>query len=365
MTIAVNPTGLELANPNIIIGGNFDTNPWQRQVSFTNPGNGIFTADRFSIARSDDSQFNILKTADAPTLAESGFYSANCYHLDVTTADGTIGAAQYCAIRYNVEGYDIAPIGFGQTGAKKITLSFWHKHTVTGTYCVGFANSGNNRSYIAEYTQAVADTWEKATITITADTTGTWLYTNGVGLSLWFTVAAGTDWQNTANQWNATLDFASASQVNGLSNAANNFKLSQVKLEIGAVATPYPMETEMGVLARSQRYYFKSYDQGVYPGAVTNSGNVAATSSGTAGTGGGQNGVNMTSPFPVTMRAQPTCTIYNPSSGTSGEFNNEAGGADIAGAAGYIGQSKATAVNTGACADQTIYTTHLVADAEL
>lgn len=290
---------------NIIIGGNFDTNPWQRDTSFTNPSNGTYTADRFSIARSDDSQFNILKTADSPTIAQSDFYSVNCFHLDVTTADAAIGAAQYCAIRYNVEGYDIAFAGFGQTNAKQITLSFWHKHTVTGTYCVAFSNSAGNRSYIAQYTQDVADTWEQATITITADTSGTWLYTNGTGLSIWFTVAAGTDWQNTANQWNAALDLASASQVNGLSSNTNNFKLAQIKLEIGSVATPYPPEKEVEVLLRCQRYCYVLDSQ---------TGNVDFG----AGYWNSTTKLNCVYPHPVVLRTAPTVTI----GGTIGNYTN-------------------------------------------
>lgn len=241
---------------NIIIGGDFTTNPWQRGTSIAGIVNNQYSADRFISTVSGSGIFSVIKTSDGPTVSQAEVYSPNCLHVDVTTADGTIGASDKYAIGTYLEGINTAKLGFGQTGAATVTLSFWHKHTITGTYCVSFLNSAEDRSYVAEYTQAVTDTWEKATITVVGDTTGTWLYTAGTkGLDIFFAIAAGSTSQTTANSWQAGGYLITSNQVNGMSSTANNFKLALIKLELGTFSTPFSYESEQQVLAQCQRYF--------------------------------------------------------------------------------------------------------------
>ena len=350
-----------LTNPNIIIGGNFTTNPWQRQTTFTGPTTGSYTADRWKYNFSGSGVNDILKTADSPTASAAGIYSTSCLHADVTTADASIAAGDNYTIQYIVEGYDISPAGFGQSGTRNITLSFWHKHTITGTYCVGFNNSSVDRSYVAEYTQSVADTWELATITLAVDTTGTWLYTNGGGLLLWFTIAAGSTFQTTAGSWQAGLFYATSNQVNGMSSTSNNFKLALVKLEFGAVATPYPIELEADVLKRCQRYYEKTYSQGVYAGAAAGY-TGAVTAYPTI-----NDDVQCGHRFAVVKRTAPTMSIYS-TGGTVSKVANYQTAADAGtnvaiqniGTAGYANiNSTGTSLAAG-----TAYVWHWVANAD-
>jgi hypothetical protein len=282
------PSGSAFSFRNKIIGGDFTTNPWQRGTSFTAPAHGAYTADRFVVGHSMDGVVNVIKTADAPTATQAGSFTQHCLHVDVTTADTSIAATQYYSCYQMVEGLNAACFGFGQAGTRYVTLSFWHKHTKTGIYCVSIGNGACGRSYVAEYTQAVTDVWEKAVITIPVDTSGTWLYDNGVGIRLWFTLAAGTSYQTTANTWTAGNYLATANQVNALDSTANNFKIALVQLEAGSVATPFEHRPYGTELALCQRYFFR----GVYAYA--------------------------TNPTPfffkTTMRANPTCT---PESGTT------------------------------------------------
>lgn len=290
---------------NKIIGGDFTTNPWQRGTSFTALANTGFAADRFSARHTGTSAVvDWLKTTDAPTATQAGVYTQHCLHLDVTTADVSIAAGDLYVVDTRVEGLNAASFGFGQSGTRYVTLSFWHKHTKTGTYCVAFQNSAANRSYIAEYTQDVTDTWEKATITTPVDTTGTWLYDSGVGLTVAFTLGAGASNQTTAGSWQAGNYYCTANQVNALDSTANNFKIALVQLEAGSVATPFETRSVGQELALCQRYYYR----------------VSITTGklfGTAGSSVTNSIGNCMIPFPVPMRTAPSTLEQT---GTAGNY---------------------------------------------
>lgn len=244
---------------NLIIGGDFTTNPWQRGTSFTNPIQGTYTADRVNLLNTGTTAaVNILKSADAPTAAQAGVYCDSCITYDVTTADASIAAGDVYGMWYKVEGYDASFLGLGQAGSRNMTLSFWHKHTVTGTYSGSIMSANQSRSYPFEYTQAVTDTWEKAVITIPVDTTGTWLYDNGVGLSIFLMLAVGSTYAGTANAWTGTVNiFGSVNQVNALNSTSNFCKFALMQLEMGSSATTYQLEDRATVMSKCLRYYIR------------------------------------------------------------------------------------------------------------
>ncbi len=291
------------SNKNVIIGGNFTTNPWQRGTSFTAPANNVYTADRFVVSHSSDAVVDILKTADAPTAAEAGMYTAHCLHADVTTLDATIAAGQLYIIQQRIEGYNVADLGFGQAGARNVTLSFWVKATKTGTYCVSFVNSALDRSYVAEYTVSTTDTWEKKTITIAVDTIGTWLYDTGLGLRVSWAIACGSTYQTTAGSWAAGQYYSSANQVNALDSASNNFKLALIQLEVGQTATSFEYRSIGQEIALCQRYYEKS----------SNLDTDVSTVEGFVGLASGAANFRWFVPFRTRKRAAPTITTYNSS----------------------------------------------------
>jgi hypothetical protein len=240
---------------NKIIGGDFSTNPWQRGTSFTAPADSAYTADRFQWRNvATTAVVNILKTLDAPTAVQAGVFTQHCLHVDITTADTTIAAGEVSGVLQRIEGANAAAFGFGQPGTRFVTLSFWHKHTKTGTYCVALRNAPANRSYVVEYSQDVSDAWEFHQMRIPVDTTGTWLYDNGAGIEVYWVLASGTTFQTTANTWQAGNFVATANQVNALDNVNNNFKIALVQLEPGEVATDFEALDVGTVLARCQRY---------------------------------------------------------------------------------------------------------------
>ena len=254
----IDPAGLDIGQiggrRNLIINGAMQVA--QRGTSFTGVGGSSvqYTLDKWAVREATDAVVDVSQAADSPSTDLFKY----CLKLDVTTADTSIAAGQVCTVQHRMEAQDLVLAGFGTANAKQLTISFWHKHTKTGTYSVGFTNHNGTRGYPAEYTQSVSDTWEKSTVTFTADTTGTWATDNTLGMIVYFSVAAGTDFHATVDTWTGANDFASANQVNALDSTSNSFRLTGVQLEVGSVATPFEHRSYGEELALCQRYYFKA-----------------------------------------------------------------------------------------------------------
>ena len=234
--------------PNVIINGDFDI--WQRGTSFAAIATGAYHTDRFLYGVVGTAVHTITKDTDVPTFAQSGHNSKSSLKVDCTTADASIAAGDLCNVTYKAEGYDYAPLK-----EQTITLSFFVKATKVGTYCVAFCNSGADRSYVAEYTINAANTWEKKTVTVALNQAGgTENYTNGTGIRIVFSLSCGSTYQTTANTWQTGNYVATSNQVNATDSTNNNFWLSQVKLELGSVATPFVSRPYGDELRLCKRY---------------------------------------------------------------------------------------------------------------
>jgi hypothetical protein len=241
---------------NLIIGGDFTTNPWQRGTTVA-ATNNKYNADRFVCGGfGGGGAANVIRTADSPTVVQAGAYSTHCLHLDVTTADTSIATSDIYILRQSIEGVNCASLGWGNTGAQSVTLSFWVKSTKTGAFSVAIYNSAYSRSVVAEYTVAASNTWEKKTVTFSPDTAGTWLYDTGVGMHVIWTLAAGTDYRGSVGLNTVGTVYCTTNQVNAMDSTSNDFKIALVQLEAGSSATAFEALPADVVLARCLRYYY-------------------------------------------------------------------------------------------------------------
>lgn len=238
---------------NAIINGAF--NVWQRGTSFSSITSAAFFADRWFYEKSGAMVHDVSRSTDVPTVAQAGQLFNYSALVDCTTVDAAIAATDYCFIEQRVEGFNYLPLA-----QRQCILSFWVKATKTGIYCASISNSGQNRSYVGEYTVNVADTWEFKTVVITASpSAGTWDYATGIGIRVRFVLACGSTFQTTANAWAGGQYFATANQVNACDNTANNFRITGVQLEACDSTeqdyTPFEHVPYGVELARCQRYY--------------------------------------------------------------------------------------------------------------
>lgn len=297
--------GNVLAAGDPIINGHF--NVWQENTSFTSVASGTWTADNWIYSKSGAAVHDVLRTADVPSVANNAPIGNYCLHLDVTTVDSSIAAGDYSAIATRIEGFNWLP--FAQ---RQFTLSFWVKAAKTGIHCVYFKNSGNDRSYVAEYTVSAADTWEWKSITVSASpSAGTWAYTNGRGLEIGWTQASGSTYHTTAGAWQSGDYKATSSQVNETDSTSNNFKLYGVRLNLGPTAATGALRPHGLEVLLCKRYYEQSYNDGTTPGSVTTAGEIIDSASNAVASSTSGFIYRPRPPvFQATKRATPTIVLY-------------------------------------------------------
>jgi len=302
-----------ISGSNVIINGAFQIA--QRGTSTTGGG---FLVDRFELNINNTDNIAITQSQDSS--GPSGF--ANSWKILATTAESAVAADERVRFRQNIEGQNLQQFAFGTSAAKSMTLSFYVKSNVTGTYAVNLEQDDASRVIGSTYTISSADTWEFKTITVGGDTSGTINDDNGAGLVVSWYLLAGSNYTGTDNtSYGASADGKQAygHTADWGQDTNDNFFITGIQLEIGEQATPFEHRSFADELAACQRYYQKSYNYSVAPGTATQ---VGATYS-TTETSSNYPTAGFTS-FPVKMRATPTITSYD-YAGNSGKIR---GGAD-------------------------------------
>jgi hypothetical protein len=284
---------------NRIINGDMRIDQRNAGASVT-PSVDSLTLDRYKYEASQASKFTIQQNAGSVT-PPAGFVN----YLGLTTASAvSIGTSDYFQFVQIIEGLNIGDLAWGTASAKTVTLSFWVRSSLTGTFGGSLRNSAVNRTYVFSYTISSANTWEQKSITIAGDTSGTWLTTNGIGIRLTFGLGNGSTFSGTAGSWSGSnfQNVTGATSVVGTSGAT--FYITGAQLEVGSVATPFERRDYGRELMLCQRYYYRT---AVAANAVISTG---AFASGTTVFSGFSN-------FPVRLRTTPSALEQ---SGTASDY---------------------------------------------
>ena len=192
-------------------------------------------------------------TVQQSTISPAGF--TNSLALTQTTSYSPTGS-DYSIFAQYIEGYNVSDFGWGASGATAVTLSFWVRSSLTGTFGGAVSNSSQARSYPFTYTISAANTWEYKTITIPGDTTGTWIKNTGAGILLFWQLGVGSTYLGTATgAWQAAtyLGATGATQITATNGAT--LYITGVQLEKGSTATSFDHRDYGRELALCQRYY--------------------------------------------------------------------------------------------------------------
>jgi len=242
---------------NIIING--DMSIAQRGTSFTGLGNGdtSYTTDRFRFVESGSPtyEFTVSQSTDVPT--GQGF--SNSLKFDCTTADTAMASGDTLKCEQWIEAQNLQYLAFNSSQAKSLTLSFWVRSNKTGTYVVWFYLDDATRQISKQYTISSADTWEKKTLTIPGDISGSIPNDNGRGLLISWGLASGTDYTSgtlpTAWESSVNANRYVGLNVNLADSTSNEWYITGVQLEAGQTASEFEFLPHDVNLKRCERYY--------------------------------------------------------------------------------------------------------------
>ena len=278
---------------NLIINGDMRIDQRNSGASVT-PSNNNYCLDRYGTGLAQASKYSVQQVTDSP---------ANFTHsLKVTSLSAyTLLANDYFMIKHKIEGNNVAHLNLGSSDAQEFTLSFYVKSSLTGTFGGSLENSNESRAYPFTYTISSANTWERVSVTLTGDTTGTWLTDNSTGLWINFGLGVGTTYSGTASAWAAGPLVSATGATSVVSTNAATWQMTGVQLETGTTATPFEHRPYDMELQKCQRY-FRTVGDGI----------VGRASNTTV--------VYFTHRFENPMRATPTMTIAPSASIRFGNF---------------------------------------------
>jgi len=348
---------------NFILNGDMAVDQNKAGGAYSSTSTEVYSLDqwRYAGATGSTGVFSVQRVASSAP----GFpYSLNNV---VTTTQASLAATDNFHIEYAIEANSIPLLQFGTANAVTVALSFWVYASTTGNYSVSLMEGTNSRSYVTTYNVAVANTWQKQTIIIPGDTSGT--YQTGVGQFglkvIWslgvgstYSTSTSETWQGAA-YWNKTGSQQFITEAN-----SSTLYITGVQFEIGKAATNFEYTAPSQMLLNLQRYYFKTFPQTTAVaqsagagGALTYLAQIASTTA-----GGGQ-----MLKYPVQMSTTPTIVTYNPSAANANWRNSSAGSDSGSPTVFFSSVDGAYVYNPQVAGDlaAALLTIHLVADARL
>jgi hypothetical protein len=292
-TVSAAQTNLQVFNfKNRLINGDMRIDQRYAGAATANTING-YTVDRWQVLQSVTGKLIAQQNAGSVT-PPTGFVN----YLGFTSQSAySVGSTDYYFVYQPIEGLNISDLGFGTANAKTVTLSFWVRSSLTGSFGGAIKNNGGTRTYPFSYTISAANTWEQKSVTIAGDTTGTWLKTNGEGMQVSFCLGSGSSRLGTANTWAAANYDGATGSTSVVGTSGATLYITGVQLEVGSSASNFEVIDYTTQLAMCQRYTYRL--------------NAAATGETIWATAANFNSTLSVGafPLPVTMRAIPTVTF--------------------------------------------------------
>jgi len=288
---------------NRIINGAMVIDQRNAGASITPSGTSQFSVDRWvnfttqsgkysTQQRSTDSSASNYEAGSAP----AGFVNS----IKITSLSAySITSGDEFNILQQIEGYNIADFAWGTASASTVTLSFWVKSSLTGTFGGALQNNAQTRAYPFSFTINAANTWEQKSIIIAGETSGAWVVNNGIGVKVAWGLGVGSTFSATAGAWATGNYWSSTGATSVVGTNGATFYITGVQLEKGSTATSFdyrPYGTEYQLC---QRYFWKALE-----------GTPSVVMIGT-GVVSGATTMRVVIPLPVPMRALPTGTITN------------------------------------------------------
>ena len=284
----VTPNTSNVIGKNKIMNGAMTIDQRNAAASLT-PAEGAYTLDRWEAKQTTASKFSVQQSTSSPPV---GFINyARCTSLSAFS----VGSSDQFGLRQIIEGLNHSDLNWGTSDAKTITISFWVRSSLTGTFGCALYNYAGDRAYPFTYAISSANTWEKKTVTVAGDTSGTWPTNSTNGIVLFFSLGSGSGVSGTAGAWSGSFLASATGATSVVATNGATFDFTGVQLEAGDKATefehrPYGME-----LGLCQRYYQQPIDSGLdFFAAQFSNGNY---------------GVGVFNTWVVEMRATPTVVL--------------------------------------------------------
>ena len=312
------------AGRNMVI--NSAMNVAQRGTSLTMAHDGVtsgYLLDRFKFSMgSNQDTFDgaYSQASDGPDGV-----SDNSILWTTGTAEAAIAATEIMYLVQTIEAQNCQRLGLGTSASKQVTLTFYVKSSITGTYGVNVYKpdaAGDLTASIVTgtYTISSANTWERKTITFPSGTAASLGITddNGQGLSINWHLAAGSNYTSAdGTSWGdyAAGKWAFGHAQNGVvTTAGATWGITGVQMEVGPVATELEQEDISTTLQKCYRYYYRPTTAGDLTG------NTHAQAFNSAGVVG-------SFVYKETMRAAPAITLFSIGNGTAGQIRKTSDGA--------------------------------------
>ena len=241
----------QLSHRNIIQNGEYQINQkglLPKDMNSSSDNDNIL--DRWYFGQHNNlGDYRISLEADAP----AGFKKS--IKIQCTSTDTSSSGSEQSFMQQIVEAQNISHV-FNGSNSQPMTLSFYYKSNATTTRQLWFYTPNTTRHYSAVFTPSAANTWEKFTIPIPADTANTINHDNGLGLYVRFMIASGTVYKSgRPTSWSALSNNRYSGVTNLTTSTSNNFYVTGVQLEMGSVATPFEHRSYGEELSRCERYF--------------------------------------------------------------------------------------------------------------